>query len=266
MATCYLPSGDVSDTMQPCGEESDEGRHCCFEGHYCLSSLLCLVPGDLSTYRGGCTLEDWDDDVCSNFCKEYSGSHSGVHRCIDETDGTGQQLYACLPESCGTGSDMFAIGDSEIVRNEQLSSAVDLQASATRTVEVTAATTTGSCASTADASPGSEQPLSEGGNQSCESDGVSTGAAVGIGLGASLPLLAVIAVVTWLLWRERTRVKHLKENGYQPGMSAAPPGYKPVPFFPGELAAEVHPSMSELPHDDSSRTAELDASSPTTRR
>lgn len=211
-------------------------------------------------------MEDWDNDVCSTFCKEYSGSHSGVHRCINETDGSGQQLYACLPENCGTGSDMFAIGDSEIMRNAQLSSAVDLQAGSTKTVEVTAATTTGSCASTADASPESEQALSssDGGNQSCNADGVSTGAAVGIGLGASLPLLAIIAVVTWMLWRERTRIKHLKANGYQPGMSNTPPGYKPVPF-PRELAAEVHPSMSELPHDDSS-WAELDADSPTNRR
>lgn len=50
MTTCYLPSGDESDKMRPCGEESDQGRHCCYEGHYCLSSLLCLVPGDLSAY------------------------------------------------------------------------------------------------------------------------------------------------------------------------------------------------------------------------
>lgn len=208
MSTCYFPSGDIANGYQACGSGGGV-RHCCSASHYCLSNSLCLVPSDMSTYRGGCTAEKWDDKACSNICLKYS-TYSGVWRCAQELDGSQNQLYACDPTGCGNSTQMFTVGTADLQRNNKLSTAINLQAQETKTVQVTAATITGSCASTADASPGADAAaLNENGsmnNSTCE-EGISTGAAVGIGLGPAIPLLIALAVMTWLFFRERKRAR-----------------------------------------------------------
>lgn len=223
MTNCYFPSGEFNGTLRPCGAESAQGRHCCFEGDYCLSNLLCLNTDKIETYRGGCTLQAWDANVCGDVCLIWPVSHATAHRCLNETDGSGQQLYSCDRGGCGTSSDMFAVGDAEIQVNGHLTGAINLQAEMTATIEATATTITGSCASTANASPGAEGVPSdtEGGTQTCTSAGVSTGGAIGIGLGTSLPLLIALAVMSWLFLRERRRAQYESKTGVDPSSTGS---------------------------------------------
>lgn len=117
MTSCYFPSGEFSDRLRPCGAESASGQHCCFEGHYCLSNMLCMNPENLGTYRGRCTLDKWDNSICGDICMKYLASQSSVHRCLNETDGAGKQLFACEVASCGSSDQMFTIGEAQIQLN-----------------------------------------------------------------------------------------------------------------------------------------------------
>lgn len=216
--------------------------------------MLCLNPENLGTYRGGCTLEKWDSDACGDICMKFPASQSSVHRCLNETDGSGKQLYSCDMTGCGTSGEMFTVGEAQVQLNAQLSSAVNLLADFTKTVEVTAATTTGGCVSTADMSPGAgtEQSNAGVGTQTCQSPGVSTGAAVGIGLGSSLPLLIALAVMSWLLRPERRRPQ---------GKPLVGPNFG-LPIDPATMNQEYKPpgpTIPELPQDTQTRS-ELDAS------
>ncbi len=260
MSQCYFPSGDIAQSYTPCSEDDGgDDRHCCNEGHYCLSNKLCLVPADMTIYRGACTTDTWDNAMCSGMCLKYS-THSGVWRCNNNTSGSGKRLFACDLEGCGVSDQMFEIDEGQIQRNKQLSSAIDLQAEATKTVRVTAATTTGSCVVTGNASPdaGAAQATVSG-NAICES-GISTGAAVGIGLGSSLPFLIALAIVCWLFWRERKRGRRglagdkiTTNNGFQyHSFVARRNGY----FSPGS----IRPSISELSNHQPTATTELEGS------
>lgn len=258
-ATCYFQLGDIADDYRPCGDDNGQTRHCCSRSHYCLSNGLCMVSDDLSIYRGACTSKEWDNDACTNICLKYS-THSGVWRCNDDTDGSGKQQWACDASGCGNSSEMFTIDKGDLQRNEKLSSAIDIQAVATTTVEVTAATVTGSCAATGNPSPSADaQQSGQAINATSCDEGISTGAAIGIGIGPAIPLLIALGAMSWLFWRERKRSKS------HPKFMASNVGYEnPDGPYGGYYNPEQKPAMaqtrnvSELGTEPGHNAAELD--------
>lgn len=237
MADCYLPDGNRSASMLACGDDDGQARHCCFPNHYCLSNKLCLIPSTLGTYRGGCTTNDWDDQLCSDFCLSFADTHQGVFRCNDYNDGNDNQFWACRTSECGTNGKMFAVGTAELLPNKKLSDVLDLPASATAMGESPTTTSV-------------EDVLT------CELSGVSTGAAVGIGLGTSLPLLAALAAVSWLFWIERKRVKNQKSATGHPITSLMDQNGLDGRYYAVPSESPSAP-VSELPIDSTLRS-ELD--------
>jgi len=64
-ATCYFPSGKISDGM-PCNSSTTGQSACCNPGNLCMSSGLCFDKGLIA--RGSCTDATWTDDSCAKSC------------------------------------------------------------------------------------------------------------------------------------------------------------------------------------------------------
>ncbi|PMD31807.1 hypothetical protein L207DRAFT_591233 [Hyaloscypha variabilis F] len=72
-ATCYFPSGKISDGM-PCNSSTTGQSACCNLGNLCMSSGLCFDKGLIA--RGSCTDATWTDDSCAKSCVDWDTDSS----------------------------------------------------------------------------------------------------------------------------------------------------------------------------------------------
>ena len=75
-ATCYFPSGKISDGVR-CNSSTSGHSACCASGNLCMSSGLCFNKGLIS--RGSCTDATWTDYSCAKSCIDCK-THHHLHR------------------------------------------------------------------------------------------------------------------------------------------------------------------------------------------
>ena len=71
---CYNQENNEDQTIFPCTDASGNltVAACCYPGHSCASNGLCVAPPadkPITPYfRGGCTVENWNDPGCPRQC------------------------------------------------------------------------------------------------------------------------------------------------------------------------------------------------------
>jgi len=258
--TCYFPGNRAIATGNvPCNESADQS-HCCGADDYCLDNGLCYDhTGTVS--QGGCTDPNWDSPDCFQFCKEADSGlpivatglfidlKAGVRTfCCDvgtynTTDG--QCTYAnrvTEPFQFDYGHVITdrSTGSTELFNSTHTQQSNSTEASGTQTVTVTATATVA-------------------GNSS-SSSGDSTGKEAAIGAGIGAPLLLALMVVSYLLHREKKKLKAYEAAGgfalgEGKGQYSQQPAY-PQYGYPNESAINYqHGIPSELGEP---RVGELD--------
>ncbi|KIX08048.1 uncharacterized protein Z518_02703 [Rhinocladiella mackenziei CBS 650.93] len=214
---CYNPDGTqtTSTTHTPCFPSANV-THCCNEGTTCLKNGLCL---NKSTFlnTGLCTDSTWQDEACFPRCltPRRLGKPSTVYRCDDDkwccSNGGGNSTSCCNDQ----GIELFKIIENAVVENgsaflsgysiapiqniltdSEPNPSTTLLQTYTFTTDVSGSQVTLTATATIDSNT---IPVS-----SDDSDSALI-AGLGAGLGVGLPLLAVIGLLSWLLFREKRR-------------------------------------------------------------
>ncbi|KIW69874.1 hypothetical protein PV04_02194 [Phialophora macrospora] len=222
---CYNPDGtqNLNSAFQPC-RPSDNVTHCCRKGETCLKNGLCLVQNTTSLNSGLCTDSTWQDQSCFPRClvpARRSGP-STVYRCSNSlwccSDGVANSTSCCQDEAVS----LFPIIAHAAVENGSafLSgySIAPLESIITNGVAPTA-TPTQTMTFTTDisGSPLTITVTTAGNPTAVPVREVADAAAVlttglGTGLGVGVPLLAIVGVLSFLLFREKRRHRATKDS------------------------------------------------------
>ncbi|KAF2725852.1 hypothetical protein K431DRAFT_290352 [Polychaeton citri CBS 116435] len=277
--TCYYPSGDVSPLDVPCNATATESA-CCGQNAMCLSNGACFGDGMLS--RGSCTKQNWNDAACLQQCQECNPTGGCVIiGCEFQT--TGNQFACGGLDQCSKSSStfrLFGTNDYVLKANQLLSAeaaaGVSTATSSGAVVSQTSTpTVTVTSTATASVAPGSGADTS---------NAYTVGSVAGAALGIGLPLLVVIAILSFLLFREKGKGRNSSQypsapsaaSPYQdstqpvygaspPAMHQSPPSWTPY-RSPGYSSPPTSQSVDQRPSllrelDGTSDAAELDAPS-----
>ncbi|KXS98696.1 hypothetical protein AC578_1256 [Pseudocercospora eumusae] len=153
-------------------------RKCCRLIHLDRTNGLCLGSGVLS--RGSCTDKEWKDESCAQYCRNDNPSGGfGLMPCSFET-------FTCgfFPDNCRVPSSTFSIknADGLILRSSQLTSMME--------------------------AAGIDQGPAANVKTRVEDDNktYTLAAMAGVGAGVGGPLLVVVAILSYLLVRDRKRM------------------------------------------------------------
>ncbi|KIW30779.1 uncharacterized protein PV07_02481 [Cladophialophora immunda] len=236
---CYNPDGTQTarDTYSPCFPNTNV-THCCPDGSTCLKNGLCLMKNDTTLNTGLCTDSTWQDDACFPRCltSQRKPGPSSLYRCNNSkwccSDGAsnstsccqdaGVKLFPIIAHAAVENGSAFLHGYSiapiaSIISNGALPSTTALQ-TVTFTTDISGSLLTITATTTGDPSPVAIGAVSN------SNTGLKTG--LGTGLGVGVPFLAVIAVLSFLLFREKKRhratLESLSSNDGYPLVSPQP--------------------------------------------
>ncbi|ORY16267.1 hypothetical protein BCR34DRAFT_119926 [Clohesyomyces aquaticus] len=252
-ASCYYPDGSFpSDYVYaPCSDE--ENATCCqlSSGDQCLSNGLCYSPSSDYMFRGGCTDKSWNSPNCFQHCKtgEWSvGTYDQLVHC-------GGNRYCCYSDGstcCNDDSKVFNVDTGTVIKDLASTASYTLPIETptgtanTGTTPTSAANakTTGAKASTSHHTGSAAAATSTSTTQPTEANtttsGVSKVALIGGAIGGAIVLLAVAALV-WFLVRRRYRKKLAAGSQAFP---MADGGFQKLPDKsprPVEVPAPLHP-------------------------
>ncbi|KAL3292419.1 podoplanin domain-containing protein [Colletotrichum asianum] len=224
--TCYWPNGIANTVVKPCPTpQGKAAAACCFDNHYCLTNGLCMDPDYDTLYRGACTDSKFEAEGCPKYCdrSEISGADPGRHIGLWGCDIPA--VYTCEhPRFCLQAN--FTIEQpGKIMLNTAVESDLGITATATSS-------------STPSSSARTEM-----------NNGISAGAAAGIGVGVGVPLAIAVVVLSFLLVRERKKVKAAEAATPMGAYSSPDPKYgPPPPWAPGQHGNAVSPELPTAAH------------------
>ncbi|KAI9806691.1 MAG: hypothetical protein M1825_006148 [Sarcosagium campestre] len=236
---CYFPDGTVAENDFPCYKDADIS-FCCGPGYACLKNRICKrteasldgVASPIDFVRGSCTNSDWSSTACPAFCTGDGFANGGgntMFNCSVPTE------YCCYGGTVDCSCDDPSLV-STLKGGEEALTTVG-EAAASSTTEEAAASTTGpdssSATPTEDATSSSSSfstnaPTSPAASairsstdgprstatrvpRPANSGGGGTSSNTKIGVGVGVPVgAAILAVIAYLLWRERRNRKHIK--------------------------------------------------------
>jgi len=244
-----------------CNESADQS-HCCGANDYCLDNGLCYdFTGTIS--QAGCTDPDWTSSSCFQFCKSadsplpitatgfYVSVQAGIRKFCCDIGTYNSSLDKCTYGDRITEPFTFDYGrvitDRSTGSTELFNSTHTQQSNSTEVAGAQTITVTATATATA------------AGNSS-SSGGDSTGKEAAIGAGIGAPLLLALMVVSYLLHREKKKLKAYEAAGglalgEGKGQYSQQPPYPPY-GYPNESAINYqHGVPSEIGE---SRIGELD--------
>ncbi|GME42784.1 hypothetical protein AC578_1256 [Neofusicoccum parvum] len=219
MSTCYYPDGTVSDDV-PC-DSAAANSACCSSGAYCLGNGLCLADG--LTSRGSCTDESWDDEACTQYCRDSNPSGSTPLRLCD-INGASPNSFSCGAslDNCASGINTFTLTSNIMIPlSDFTSSSAGSNVLAARAASSNSPSADGSQNGTMDCGGRG----GGGGN-----DGYTGAELAGVGIGVGVPFAAAFFLTLILLAREKKRNKLLTAGGVA--------GYDPLKQGDGAAAAD----------------------------
>ena len=245
--TCYNPDGSVLDatTYSPCFPSLGT-THCCALGATCLSNGLCLSKWDTSLNTGGCTDSAWADPACFLKCAaDKLGEISTLYRCNNYhwccsaggnttscCDDPQAKLFLIDRHALVQNGTAFVQGyniaaDADIVDSDSASVSSTV-VTGTQSISVVVATVpvTATSGAVLTAATSTSTP-------SCSSNAALT-AGLGAGLGVGIPLLAVIGVLSFLLFRNRKKRSAPFEKGNDSGTNIV--SHKQTPIEPSMMS------------------------------
>lgn len=190
--TCSFKEGFIPSTNFTLCSPNGSYTHCCPIDSTCLSSGLCLAPRSLSFTTGGCTDPTWNDPACFQHCENFSE----VYRCSGGTFccSTGMNSTSCCNNR---HTKFFNITNSSFITN---STALAPGLAITNTDNVSTNNTT--CTDL---------------QKTLDDWAVHRTDALVTGLGLGVPMLIMIAALSYLLHLERKRATDLaRKLGCEP--------------------------------------------------
>lgn len=219
---CYYKGGtQTTNNFKPCFP-SDSQTHCCdFNlGETCMSNGLCFVKWDSSLNTGACTDSSWGSSAFFQGC----GQFATLYRCNNNNwccSNGGNTTSCCNDRNVA----LITIQDVALVQNGSAFIANwtmvpnALLASATPSSATGTATSLSPYSSSPSSSSESSNPSKNASNAVSDSQAVTAG--IGAGLGVGIPLLVVIGVLSFLLVKNKAKVRDLQQRLNTVGPSPA---------------------------------------------
>lgn len=222
--SCYWPSKDygkisATDNYVPCRNTTDaqDHTHCCSANDYCFTNGLCLDPGTLVPYRGGCTDENFQDAQCPKICLKCELLNCTYEQPLTKTDATKSGVwpcdsdtgFACDPSGCNNATERFTIASGAIMPGEQVDDDLNILANqiatASKSSTISSSTTTSAATSTLATNLAASPSSTAAALPTCD---VSKGTVAGVGAGIGVPLFLALLVALAFLFRERKRSRN----------------------------------------------------------
>ncbi|KAL6721983.1 hypothetical protein ACLMJK_001088 [Lecanora helva] len=251
-SSCYHQDASLWSDGIVCNNTASSSL-CCQQGSACLSNGLCFLKYDASINIGGCTDRTWTSPNCFQGCPKSYASAT-LYRCDDNdwccSDG-GNTTSCCNDD----GVNLFRLpSQASIYNGTAFASGVTLDAvssaKSSSPSSSKASPTPASAASTIASAPSAAATTSD-----C--DAAKRDVGLGAGLGTGLPLLALLAAVTILFFRQKKIIRDLR--GMQKPING-PTNEAWATMRHNDQKQHTPPPRSELPVDSNSGKAELSAS------
>ncbi|KAH7402530.1 hypothetical protein BKA66DRAFT_577790 [Pyrenochaeta sp. MPI-SDFR-AT-0127] len=208
-AACYFPNGGEVDSDTACDPNAIESA-CCYVNQACLSNGLCVSdphdPVKARLHRGTCTDKAWRSGNCPRQCLDINNNGVPVYSC----NSTSVDSYCCYDNcECATPFEVFSfnqspadvytvtiIGESYTQTHISTTATSATSSSASGSAPTSASIAVDVASSTISASTTSTAP------ESTSQNSLNT-TALGAGLGVGIPILAVLLVGAFFLWRRK---------------------------------------------------------------